>query len=256
MVILFFFCSAELDEYRLLYKIAFPTATFLTTDNLGYAYVVVENQLLKFNGQGKPFANFSEKNMGALNYVDASNPMKVVLFYPDFARILVLDFQLTLQVDINLRSLNINQPLTACISKENGYWVYDREDDQIKKLDVNLQVIQQSGNLTQLIGYQVQPKSMVEENGILYLNNPTTGILVFDRFATYFKTIPYQNLENFQVIQKDVLFINKNKLFKYDAKTISEMEILIPQQNSIRSARIENHQLYLLTNDSLKFYSF
>ncbi len=253
---IFFFSSAAQDEYKLLKSIAFPTATFFTTDNLGNAFVVVENQLLKFDGRGRPDANFSEKNMGVLRHVDASNPMKVLLFYPDFARMLILDSRLALQSDINLRLLNVNQPMTACISKENGYWVYDREDDQIKKIDVNLQVIQQSGNLTQQIGYQVQPEMMVEENGLIYLNNPATGILVFDRLGTYFKTIPYQNLDYFQVIEKDILFINKNKLFRYDSKSISEKEILIPMQNSLRSARIENHQLYLLTNDSLKFYSF
>jgi hypothetical protein len=252
----FVFTSAQLDEYTLLNSIAFPTATFFTTDNLGYAYVVVENQLLKFDNRGNPQANHSENNLGVLRFVDASNPMKTLLFYPDYARLIILDSKLAVQANINLRSLNINQPTAACISKENGYWVYDREDDQIKKIDVNLQIVQQSGNLTQQIGYQVQPETIVEENGLLYLNNPSTGILVFDRLGTYFKTIPYQNLANFQVIQKDLLFINKNKLLQYDSKTISEKEILIPEQNSLRSARIENHQLYLLTNDSLKFYSF
>jgi hypothetical protein len=255
-ILIIAFCSATMDEYALINSIAFPEATFFTTDNLGYAYVVVENQLLKFDSNGKPQANYSENNLGLLRFVDASNPMKTFLFYPDFARIIILDSKLALQVNINLRSINVNQPMAACISKENGYWVYDREDDQIKKIDFNLQVIQQSGNLTQQIGYQLQPQSMVEEDGLLYLNNPATGILVFDRLATYFKTIPYPNLSNFQVIQKDVLFINKNKLYKYDSKSISEKEILIPGQKTIRSARIENQELYLLTNDSLKFYSF
>ena len=152
--------------------------------------------------------------------------------------------------------MGINQPLAACYSKENGYWVYDREDDQLKKVDINLQVVQQSGNLTQLIGYQLQPGIMVEENGFVYLNNPSTGILVFDRFGTFYKTIPYQNLTDFQVIGKDMLFINKNRLLRYDSKSISEREVILPTHDSIRSARIEHHQLYLLTNDTLNFYSF
>ena len=256
LIILFIFCSAENEDYTMINSISFSKAKYFTTDNLGNAYVVVENQLLQFDPFGKPVSNFNENNLGVLDYVDAGNPMKILLFYPDFARIIILDSKLSLQSSINLRAIAINQPLAACNSKENGYWVYDREDDQLKKVDLNLQVIQQSGNLTQRIGYQIQPGTMIEENGFVYLNNPATGILVFDRFGTFYKTIPYPNLADFQVIGKDVLFINKNRLLRYDSKSLSEREVILPIQDSIRLARIEHHQLYLLTNDSLNFYSF
>lgn len=253
---LFIFCSAIRDGYTLINSIPFSEATFLTTDKLGNAYVIIENQLLQFDLKGKPKANYSENNLGALRFVDAGNPMKILLFYPDFARLILLDSKLSPQSTINLRELKINQPLTACNSKENGYWVYDREDDQLKKLDQNLQIIQKSGNLTQEIGYQIQPGIMVEDNGFVYINNPSSGILVFDRFGAYYKTIPFKNLVNFQVIEKDILFINNNKLFRFDSSSLSETEVLLPQHDLIRTARIEQHQLYLLTSDTLNFYYF
>jgi hypothetical protein len=256
LFILIIFSSEVNDDYTLLNSLPFSGVTFLTTDQLGNAFVVVENQLLEFNSKGKPVANFSRNDLGALLYVDASNPMKILLFYPDFAKAIILDSKLSPQSVISFRELKINQPLTVCSSKENGYWVYDREDDQLKKIDPSLQIIQQSGNLTQLIGYQLQPGRMVEENGLVYINNPTSGVLVFDRYGNYFKTIPYQNLSNFQVIEKDILFINKNKLFRFDSKSLSESEILLPKHDSILSIRLEQHELYLLTSDSLNFYYF
>jgi hypothetical protein len=259
-VILFFLltilCSADKDEYTLIKSLPFPEATFLTTDNLGYSYVVVGNQLFKFDSQGKPVSNYSENNLGSLIYVDAVNPMKLLLFYRDFAQLIFLDMKLSSQSKIDLRSININQPLAACNSKEEGCWVYDREDDQLKKIDNNLQVVHQSGNLTQLLGYQINPGMMKESNGLVYINNPETGILVFDRFAGYFKTLPFTNLSAFQVVDKDLLFITNNKLFRYENKTLSEKEVLLPQHDSIRACRIEQNELYLLTSDSLKFYSF
>lgn len=255
-VCLLVFCALVSDEYKLINSIPFSNATFITSDKLGNVYVVIENQLLQFDPRGKPLANYSETNLGSLQYVDAGNPMKILLFYPDFARIIILDSKLSPQSTIDLRTLNINQPIVACNSKEDGYWVYDREDDQLKKIDLNLQIVQQSGNLTQQVGYQMQPTLMTEENGLVYINNPSNGILVFDRFGTYYKTIPYPNLKNFQVIENDVLFINNNKLLRYDSKTIEEKQILLPYKDSIVAARIEQHQLYLLTSDSLNFYSF
>ena len=161
--ILIFFSSSK-DEYTLIGSIPFSGVHFLTSDKLGNSYVVVENQLLQFDSKGKPLANYSENDLGELRYVDASNPMKILLFYPDFARLIILDSKLSPQSSINLRDLKINQPLTACNSSENGYWVYDREDDFLKKIDFNLKEIQRSGNLTQITGYQIQPVYMVEDN--------------------------------------------------------------------------------------------
>ena len=255
-LVMIIFCSAIKNEYTLINSIPFSEATFLTTDKLGNAYVIIENQLLQFDSKGIPLANFSENNLGMLDYVDAGNPMKILLFYPDFARLIILDSKLSQQSSINLRELKINQPLVACNSKESGYWVYDREDDQLKKIDPNLKIVQQSGNLTQIIGYKIFPVRMVEENGFIYINNPATGILVFDRFGAYFKTIAYRNLTNFQVIDKDVLFINNNKLFRFDFKSLSETEVLLPQYDTIRAFRLEHHELYLLTSDTLNFYYF
>jgi hypothetical protein len=256
ILLLILFCSANDNEYKLINSIYFPNADYLTTDKLGHAYVIVENQLLQFDKSGDPVANYSERNLGALTFVDAGNPMKILLFYPDFARVIVLDSKLTPQADIKFRQIGINQPLAVCNSGENGYWVYDREDDQLKKIDPSLKVIQQSGNLTQLLGYQVQPGQMIEENGFVYLNNPESGLLVFDRLATFYKTIPFPGIKNFQVMDKDILFTTKNKFARYNNKSFAETEILLPPNISVRSARIEQNQLYLLTSDSLNFYSF
>ncbi len=251
-----FLLPVEAGEYSLVKSIAFPQQVEMTTDNLGNAYVIVENQLLQFDLNGKPKANFNENNLGSLYFADAGNPMKILLFYRDFARVLILDSKLSLQSLIDLRALKINQPLSVCNSEENGYWVYDREDDQLKKLDNSLQVIQKSDNLTQILGYQMLPGMMSEDNGFVYINNPATGILVFDRYGAYYKTIPFPGLKSFQIIEKEILFVSNKKLYRYGLKTLKQDEVLLPKNDSIRSARIEQHQLYLLTNDSLSFYYF
>ena len=257
--LLFFFFSfiaSPVDDYKLIKAIAFPQASFFTTDKLGNAYVIVEDQLLQFDIEGNPKGNYSRNNIGSLTLVDATNPMKILLFYPDYATVVILDAKLSLQSEIEMRSININQPLVVCNSGENAYWVYDRQDDQLKKIDNNRQVIHQSSNLTQLTGYQLQPNLMVEDNGFVFINNPSTGILVFDRYGTYYKTLPFEELKSFQIIDNDLLFVKNNHLYRYNSKSLSEKEILTPSVDSIRAARIEQHELYLLTSDSLNFYYF
>jgi hypothetical protein len=244
------------EDYHLIQTIPFHRPGIFTTDNLGNAFVVIENQLLQFGPDGKPKANFSENSLGSLRSVDASNPMKLLLFYPDFARMLTLNSQLSPQSTIYLRPAGLVQPTVVCNSMRDGYWIFDLQDFQLKKLDLNLQIVYQSGNLSQLLGYTLLPDFMLEADNFVYLNNPATGILVFDSYGTYYKTIPLKNLRYFQVIGTDLLYVTSGSLHSYNLKTIDDREILLPAHEGLLNARIVQKELYLLTEASLNFYSF
>ena len=256
ILLTFVICCAATGDYQLVNSIPFSNLSFLTTDKLGNTYVVVGNQLLQFDLNGKPLANFSRNNSGSIRSIDASNPMKILMFYPDFAQLVILNTKLAEQSTINLRASGINQPVVARGSENGGYWIYDNDDDQLKKLDLNLQIIYQSGNLTQVLGYKVQPRFLAEGSGFVYMSDPENGVLVFDLFGTYYKLLPFKGLKSFQLIDQNILFVKENKLFRYDSKTAAEQEVLLPPHDSVVNARIESQQLYLLTSDSLSFYSF
>ena len=247
--------SFQPEDYELVRSIPFSGAVF-TTDNLGNAYVIAENQLLQFDPKGRPKANYSENNIGALRSVDASNPLKILLFYSDFAQIQILDSKLSLQSTIDLRPMGFIQPTLICNSNNEGYWIYDAQDFQLKKIDLNLQVNVESGNITQAIGYNVDPNFLVEANNYVYLNDPASGILVFDLYGTYYKTIPFKHLSAFQIIADELLYANQNKLISFNLKKLEEKEILLPAHDSLVNSRIERKELFLLTSASLNFYSF
>ncbi|HNQ61337.1 MAG TPA: hypothetical protein PKJ62_03015 [Bacteroidia bacterium] len=257
LIFISLFCVAFHEgDYTLIIGLPFNGARSLSTDNLGNAYVIFGNQLLQFNSAGEPKANYSESSLGELRSVDATNPLKLMLFYPDFSRLTLLNAQLAVQSTIHLRQLGIQQAVVVCNSMYGGYWIFDRQDFQLKKIDLNLQVVYQSGDLLSLTGSNVNPNFLVENNGFVYMNDPTNGIFVFDRYGTYFKTIPIKIETGFQVIENELLYIQEEKLFAIHLKTLIEREILLPSHGKLKYARIENQQLYLLTNDSLTFYSF
>jgi hypothetical protein len=243
------------QEYRLINSIPF-TNVKLTTDNLGNAYVIMENQLLQFDTLGKPKAVYAERNAGQLHSIDVTNPLKPLLFFPDFAQLQILDSKLALQSSVYLRNFNIIQPVAVGQSNQGGYWVFDLQDYQLKKIDLNLQLKFESGNVAQTLGYSPFPNFLLESENNVYLNNPKTGILVFDQYATYIKTIAIDSLKSFQIIGNELLFIKDNKLMKHNLKTLEENEVLLPAHDSLISSRIEQSQLYLLTTSSLNFYSY
>ena len=253
MMVLFFSFISE--EFRLVNSLPF-TNVQITTDRFGNAYVYSENQLLQYDSLGLMIANYSDRHSGFLSSVDASNPLKILLFYRDFARIQLLNKQLAVASTIELRDIDIMQPLVVCQSSLDGYWIFDQRDFTLKKIDVNLRVLFKSNDMNQTLGYPLEPVSMIESNDYVYMNNPATGILVFDKYGSYYKTIPVFPVTSFQVIDKDLLYLKDNKLHRYNFSTLNDNEVIIPPHDSITCVRFEQHQLYLLTTTSLNFYSY
>lgn len=247
--------SFQPGDFTLIHTIPFSNAQ-MTTDRLGNAYVVVENQLLEFDSIGKPKANFAESGSGMITSVDASNPLKIVLFYRDFAQLKILSNKLSKESTIELRNAGIMQPVVACQSLLDGYWIFDQQDFSLKKIDFSLRIVYQSGNMNQTLGYALQPESITESNDFVYLNNPATGLLVFDKFGNYYKTIPIPDIKSFQVIDKNLLYLKNNSLYRFDLSTLTENEVILPPHEILVSVRFEQQKLFLLTTASLAFYSY
>ena len=242
--------------WQLVKKIPFTEISAFTTDNLGNAYVVSENLLLQFDNNGNPLNHYDEKNMGRLAHVDADNPLKLLAFYPDFAQINILSSKLVLQSTIQLRGLGIEQPLLICNSKiDYGIWVYDRQDFKLKKIDLNLQVTRESGNIPQLIGKEINPRFMTEGGKFLLLSDPDAGILFFDQYGTYFKTHPAKNVYYMQATEEELYYVSDGSFHSYNFKTLAEQKADLPVNDSLAAARIEQNRLFLAGNNELKIFS-
>lgn len=249
------FCSFSGAEYVLVKTIPFSNA-WLTTDKMGNAYVIDINQLFKFDPNGKPLDNFTNYNNGVLRSADCSDPMKPVLFFPDFSRIVSLNNKLAVQAVIELRSLGFVLPTLICPSQNLGYWIFDLATFQLKKIDPSLNVIYESGNLQQLTGLDLKPTIMLEAENYVYLSDPQNGILVFDVYGVYYKTIPLKEVKSLQRAGDRLFYVRNNSFYSYDLKKIEESEIPLPPHDQLLCARIEQNRLYLLTTSVLSIYSF
>ena len=251
-----FLCTSITGDWHLIKKIPFTDVASFTTDKLGNVYVVSENMLLQFDGSGQPVNHYSEKNLGRLFSVDAVNPLKILTFYPDFARINILSSKLVLQSTVELRGIGIEQPLLICNSAvDYGIWIYDRQDFQLKKIDLNLQVFRESGNIPQITGKEINPAAMLEANDYVLLSDPATGILFFDLFGTYYKTLPIKNVYSMQAKDNDLYYMSNGELRTYNFKTLVDKKIDLPVNDSITACRFEQNRLLLLSANELQFYS-
>lgn len=254
LLIFFFLFSVKLfAQYTLATEVPLK-ADYFTSDNLGNAYTVSGHEIFKYLPSGKLFNRYSNLMLGNITSVDASNPLKILLFYKDFSKIQFLDNQLAESRGvISLQDLGLEQSTLACISFDNGFWVYDQINFSLIRFNQTFDKVQEARNINQNIGYEPQPDFLHEWGDWIYLNNPETGILVFDIFGTYFKTIPLKGLTSFQIARENLLYFKDGKLMAYNLKTLHEGEIQVPA-DKIQMLRIEKEKLMILTNESLKVY--
>lgn len=255
VITLLLICIAFRAEDFTLIKTISAKATFITTDNLGNLYLAVNNELQKYNSDGNLLKTYSNKYQGNLEFADVSDPLKILLYYKDFRQAVFLDNMLSPKGDpVLLDNLGVLQPTLICNSYENGLWIYDQQDFQLVRFDKNLVMSNQSGNIVQLTGMEINPDFMSEAGNKVYLGDADKGILIFDKFGTYSGMLPIKNLFSFQIAEDNIIYSEKNNLIRYNLKTFESETIILPAK-SVINARYEKDRIYISDSHSVKIFS-
>lgn len=253
LLLLLPFTFEKTSDFNLINSIP-VTASFITTDKLGNVYTLSNNELSKYSSKGELIKTFSNKNYGEISFVDVSNPMKIMLFYNDFKQLIFLDNTLSITGSpISLYNYNLQGAKLACMSHSSGIWFYDEKTIQLIRYDQNFNINNQSGNIVNTTNYEINPNFLIEDNNWVYLNNPETGILVFDIYGTFYKTIPVKNLLSFQIFDDILIYKSKGKFITYNLKTLEEKTINLPK-DGVEFLRIEKDMFYLTDKQTLYFY--
>lgn len=248
---LFSFLEKDFD----LIKSIHCNGDYITSDKLGNIYIVEEHILWKFDENGKLLKSYSSIDAGNISSIDASDPLKILLFYQDFAIIELLDNTLSLSgSSIMMGNYEYGQATLACTSYNNAFWIYDSDSFRLIRFDNNLQIKNKSIEIINIIEEEINPDYIIEIGNHVYLNNPETGVIVFDRYGAYLKTLPFKGLKSFQLIDDVLIYFNKKALKSFNLKTTQSSSSSLPVENPV-DIRIENNKLYLLLKDQLNIYS-
>jgi len=252
--------SKDTSTYHILKT--FPLqATFVTSDALQQWYIATaEGLLLKYNKQGQLLFEYSNDRLGTIGMIDATNPFNILVYYPDLATVILLDRTLSEIKEINLFSLAIFEPQAIALANDNNIWVYDPITAQLKKIDRTGTVLFQSKNLTQTIGTSIQPTFLIERNNQLFLSDPQQGIFIFDAFGQLQQQLPILGVEQFQISNGQLLYIQANTLNTIALNSLETTTIplpailtknIYPDSTFIKQAYLSNTSLLVLRQDSV-----
>ena len=234
----------------------FPTPVRdFTTDNLGNIYLLTNtNQIKKVNEKGDSIAVYNDvRRYGKIFSMDASNPLKVLVYYKDFSTIVVLDRLLNIRNTIDLRKQNILQVKTITSSYDNNIWLYDELDSRIKKIDDNGRILLESNDFRQVYEIVPSPASIYDRDGQLYLYDNKKGLLVYDYYGAQKNNYAIPQLNDVQVIDKNTITARDSShiiLYKPSSLQLFSFTAFKQQQNFSKT-NFNGSRIFCLDKDGL-----
>lgn len=256
-VIVFAFVGSNAQSPMSIIKSIPIEASNLQVDELGNAYLLrKDNALIKYNEAGDSIANYIAIANGDIAVVDVTNPLRVMLYYSKFAKMVLLDRMLAPKNELNLRKLNLLNSNVIATSAEGNLWVYDQFNATLNKLDMELNLMIQGNDLRQQLSELPKPTYLIERDRRLYMADSAQGIFIFDQYGTYLNTLSVFGVKKLQVVGNQIIYRKEDMLYSYDIKRLNETSIAIPQLSETRivQAAYCRNVLYVLYQDRLVLY--
>lgn len=250
--------SADQDSvFHFQKKINYPISSF-TVNNLGELYIInINNELKKINENGDSVGVFNQvTKYGKLSYVDAKNPWRTILFYQNFSNIVLLDKYLNVVTAINLRQQNIFGVTAIASSYDNNIWLFDEQENKLKKIDETGKVLLETVDFRLLFDSVPTPTQILDRDGFVYLYDSKKGFYVFDYYGTFKNKLPFLNWREVEVIKKNIYGFDDKYFYRYSVGSLDLKQYLLPGAlKNYTSIKIIANKVYFLKNNILKIYT-
>jgi hypothetical protein len=245
------------EPFKLIASIMGDVTDF-TVDNLDNVYVLTStDQVKKYNANGDSVAVFNNiTRFGKVSMIDASNPLKVLLYYKDFSTIVILDRVLALKATIDLRLANIFQVNAIGQSYDNNIWLYDEGDSKLKKIDESGKELLETPDFRLLFNQAPHIENIFDQDGFVYLYDPEQNVFAFDYYGTLRNKIPISGWQDFKVAGKFIFGVNNDTLHRYGINTtrLDDQVLPAPIRNSSK-VNFTSSRLYALKKNLLEIYT-
>ena len=230
-----------------------------TVDNLDNIYILnSSNQIKKLNSNGDSVAVFNDvRRYGKATLLDVSNPLKLLVYYKDFATIVILDRFLNSVNSIDLRKQNIFQAKAVGQSYDNKAWVYDEVDNKLKKVDEDGKVLLETPDFRLLFNQAPIPQKIFDHDKLVYLYDSTQAVFVFDYYGTLKNKILIHHWNNFKVAGNYIFGSSGDILYRYEISTFRLDEWRMPPEIAKSNLfHFSSTRLYALNNGSIDIYTY
>lgn len=226
-------------------------------DYLGNFYCIKKDVITKFSSNLDTLFTQSFKIAGDLTSMDVGQSMKILLYSQDQNLIAYLDNTLSMnEAETSLADKGLYMTELVCLSMlNNDLWIYNAENFALEKYDRNFKQVFKTDNLSALLYQELRPNYLIESEDQLYLNNPDYGVLIFDIYGTFLKTIPIKHVDKIRVLDKKIFYVKDDAIHYYDEKTLNTDKIKLPV-SGIKYFCVSSEYLVLHDGKNIFFYKY
>ena len=225
----------------------------LLSNATGDMYQLKSNSLTLMRDDLGVELTFSEPINGTVTWADVSNPLRLLLFYQDVSRVIILDNRLGEVGRIDLLSQDLGQVVGTAIATRGGIWVFDETNMELARLNGQGEIVQRSGPLLSNLSNYQGVIGLWENAGRVSLLVEGEGLLQFDLYGTYLRTIPLKDASWGTVVDGLLIFQNTEGLFAQNLEDLSVKKIDRVSENVIAGGEI-GEEFFVQTVQARTFF--
>lgn len=252
-------------------KTASYTGHILSSDDRGNIFLGSKQKLTKLNVNGEFIAQYEPMYRAKISSIDVKDPRRIIILYPGLSYLVFLNQDLinagsisAYQIisnpkPINLDDLNLSYIKLACLDEYNdSYWLYDDNTSEILLMDYENNIDFRGDALDDYTELQPNPNYMVMENNRLFINNPSTGVYIFDENGRFVRKLPLMGLKKLQAEENKLYYASNSFLVVRDLVTDEEKYHPLPVLNFkdwSLNLNSKPARMNFLTNEGVMIYS-
>ncbi len=228
---------------------------YFTTDNLCDIYIITnKNEIIKFDDLGYFEGRYANKKMGNLASVDATNPFKILLFYPDFQTITLVDRLLNPISSLVLSDYGIRQAKCVSMSENGNILVFDEATVKFYNFFIDGNGIVHDKTVAISLP-NLNPLQIVARNNSIYVNDERMGVIHFDAFGKFLERLDISDVTGFQILNDNIIVAQKDGMFSLGTDNRTPKPINLPTKESFTQyKRLEKDRIFVQRGTSVDVY--
>ena len=215
-----------------------------------------DGQLKKYNLKGDSLAVFNEFiRFGKKAVLDVSNPLRTLLYYPEFLNLVLLDRMLGKRAVIDLKRLGFYQVGAVAQAYDNGIWLNDLELGQLVRISEAGLVQDRFTDFRRMFDSVPVPVSIFDQASQLYLYDPKLGFYLFDRYGAFKTRIAFYDWQDVNIINGQFFGRKNGVLLRYNPSKyeMREMELPEPWRDCLQLL-VTQERVLVLKKDRVEIY--
>lgn len=222
-------------------------------DPFGNMYLVnMNNEVFRYTNNFVLSSTLADRKLGSITSIDATNPLRILVFVDDFNKIVWVDNNLSIIKSLDLEN-TFGDVSAVGTSNDGGLWLFSPVKNVIYKTDNQGNSMFYSNNLMDFGIIAPKIYQIKERDNYVLVSTQNYGLLVFDNFGQFIWK--EDSLQQSSYFDGKLIYVKDGHLYQSNLDFIESTlltqisDVLIPIESELR---VNDSGIYLRHQDCIE----